>query len=44
MDNVTFLDIETLNGTETVAMIDHGNGEFSSMPKSIYDKSIIDNG
>jgi hypothetical protein len=38
MDNVTFIDIETLNGTETHAIIDRGNGEFTSMPKSLWDE------
>lgn len=38
MDNVTFIEIETLNGTETHAIIDRGNGEFTSMPKSVYDE------
>ena len=37
MNNVTFIEIETEQGTETHAMIDRGNGEFTSMPKSVYD-------
>jgi len=37
MENVTFIEVETLEGTETHAVIDRGNGEFSSMPKSVYD-------
>jgi hypothetical protein len=40
MDNVTFIEVETMNGTETHAIIDRGNGEFTSMPKSIYDEMI----
>jgi hypothetical protein len=40
MDNVTFIEIETLSGTETHAIIDRGNGEFTSMPKSVYDEMI----
>ena len=41
MDNVTFIKIEIPNG-ETVehAIIDRGNGEFTSMPKSVYDEMI----
>jgi hypothetical protein len=35
MDNVTFLISET-DGTEH-AIIDHGNEQFTSMPKAIYD-------
>jgi hypothetical protein len=34
MDNVTFL---TVNETEH-AIIDHGNEQFTSMPKSEYDR------
>jgi hypothetical protein len=38
MDNVTYLDQEQSDGTiVTFAIIDHGNGEFTSMPKSMYD-------
>jgi|LakMenEpi03Aug12_release.lakeMendotaPanAssembly.Ray.scaffolds.fasta_scaffold554743_1 hypothetical protein len=36
MDNVTFFTDE-LNGIEH-AIIDRGNGEFTSMPKSEYDR------
>jgi hypothetical protein len=38
MDNVTFIEIETPNKTETHAVIDKGNGEYTSMPKSTYDE------
>jgi hypothetical protein len=37
MENVTFIEIEMPNGTETHAIIDRGNGEFTSMLKSTYD-------
>jgi len=37
MDNVTFIEIETLGGVETHAIIDHGNGQFTSMLKSTYE-------
>lgn len=37
MDNVTFIEIETPSGIETHAIIDRGNGEFTSMLKSTYD-------
>ena len=37
MDNVTFIEIETLTGIENHAIIDRGNGEFTSMLKSTYD-------
>jgi hypothetical protein len=38
MSNVTFIEVETLSGVETHAIIDRGNGEFTSMPKSEYDR------
>lgn len=39
MDNVTFIEVENLDGTKTEhAIIDRGNGEFTSMPKSVYDE------
>ena len=38
MDKVTFIEVETLGGAQTHAIIDRGNGEFTSMPKSDYDE------
>ena len=42
IDNVTFLDVtDAITGiTETHAIIDRGNGEFTSMLKSTYDEMI----
>jgi len=40
MDNVTFVEIETMYGKETHAIIDRGNGEYTSMLKSTYDEMI----
>jgi hypothetical protein len=37
MKNVTFIEIETINGTEIHAIIDHGNEQFTSMLKSTYE-------
>lgn len=37
MDNVTFVEIEMCGVLETHAIIDRGNGEFTSMLKSTYD-------
>ena len=38
MDNVTFIEVEQ-NGIMTEhVIIDRGNDEFTSMPKSIYDE------
>ncbi len=38
MENVTFIEVETIAGAETHAIIDHGNEQFTSMPKSEYDR------
>ena len=39
MDNVNFIEITDAFGQkETHAIIDHGNGEFTSMLKSTYDE------
>jgi hypothetical protein len=41
MDNVIFIDVTNgLGQTETHAIIDRGNGEFTSMLKSTYDEMI----
>ena len=37
MNNVTFIEIESMGETQTHAIIDRGNGEFTSMLKSTYD-------
>ena len=38
MENVTFIEFESLSGVETYAIIDHGNEQFTSMLKSTYDE------
>ena len=38
MENFEIIEIETLDGIEKHAIIDRGNGEFTSMPKSVYDE------
>jgi len=38
MDNVTFIEVETMSGVETHAIIDRGNGEYTSMLKSTYEE------
>jgi hypothetical protein len=40
MDNVTFIEVESLGITETHAIIDRGNGEFTSMLKSTYEAQL----
>lgn len=37
MDNVSFQDVEFMGTTTTYAIIDRGNGEFTSMTKEAYD-------
>jgi hypothetical protein len=37
MENVTFIEIDDARGTDTYAIIDRGNDEFTSMLKSTYD-------
>ena len=38
MDNVFFIELDSLEGKVTHAIIDRGNGEFTSMLKSTYDE------
>ena len=37
MDNVTFIEVESFGEVTIHAIIDRGNGEFTSMLKSTYD-------
>jgi hypothetical protein len=37
MDKISFIEIETLDGVVTHAIIDRGTGEFTSMTKEHYD-------
>ena len=37
MNDVTFIEVETPQGNQTHAIIDKGDGEFTSMLKSTYD-------
>jgi len=38
MNNVTFIKVQTVDGIQDHAIIDRGNGEYTSMPKSDYDE------
>jgi hypothetical protein len=40
MNNVTFIEVEGLGGVVEHAIIDRGNGEYTSMLKSTYDEMI----
>ena len=42
MDKVTFIEVETFGVTETHAIIDHGNEQFTSMLKSDYDAQQVE--
>jgi hypothetical protein len=42
MENVTFIEIEQINGLQVYAIIDNGDGSFTSMPKSTYDAMIAE--
>jgi hypothetical protein len=43
MDKITFQDFQMADGSlETYAIIDRGNGEFTSMPKAEYDKPKVE--
>ena len=42
MDNVTFIEVETPNGVESHAIIDRGNGEFTSMTKAHYEAMLAE--
>ena len=37
MENVTFIEVESFGVTTEHAIIDHGNEQFTSMPKVHYD-------
>jgi hypothetical protein len=37
MENVTFIEVESLGVTETHAIIEHADGSFTSMLKSTYE-------
>ena len=43
MDNVSFIEIDSIGGKQTHAIIDRGNGEYTSMLKSTYDEMIAQN-
>jgi hypothetical protein len=44
MDKVTFIELDNIDGTMvTHAIIDRGNGEYTSMLKSTYDEMIARN-
>lgn len=39
MDNIEIIEIESIDGSIVKhILIDRGNGEFTSMPKSVYDE------
>jgi hypothetical protein len=38
MDNVKFIELETLGGLETHAIIEHADGSYTAMSKAEYDR------
>jgi hypothetical protein len=42
MDNVSFIEVETMDGIVEHAIIDRGNGEFTSMPKAVYEAQQVE--
>ncbi len=38
MEKITFIEIDGLDGVVEHALIDHGNDQFTSMPKAEYDR------
>jgi len=42
MDNVTFIEIETMGGVETHAIIAHADGSFTSMTKAHYEAQQVE--
>lgn len=38
MENIKIVEIENMSGTEIHVIIDRGNGEFTSMPKAVWDE------
>jgi len=38
LDNVTFIEVDGIGGIDTHAIIDRGNGEFTSMTKAHYEE------
>jgi hypothetical protein len=38
MEKITFIEIDGLDGVVEHAIIDHGNEQFTSMPKAEYDR------
>jgi hypothetical protein len=39
---IKIIQIETLNGVEEHVIVDHGNDEFTSMPKAVWDELNVD--
>jgi hypothetical protein len=40
MDNITYIDITEREITTTFAVIDRGNGEFTTLPKPDYEEQL----
>jgi chorismate-pyruvate lyase len=42
MENVTFVEVETMSGAETHAIIAHADGSFTSMLKATYEAQQVE--
>jgi hypothetical protein len=42
MDNVTFIEVETIGGVQTHAIIDNGDGTITSMLKEHYEAQQVE--
>lgn len=38
MENIEIIELETVNGIVEHVIIDRGNGEYTSMPKAVWDE------
>ena len=38
MENIQIVEIECINGVQKHVIIDRGNGEYTSMPKAVWDE------
>lgn len=42
MENVNFIEIETIGGLQTHAIIEHADGSFTSMTKATYEAQQVE--
>ncbi len=42
MENITYVEVQEYETVTTFAVIDRGNGEFTTMPKTDYDAMLVE--